>query len=253
MTSPASTTQDTERPFMAHLEDFRRTLIGCLAALSAGMAVALPLAPHIFKWLTIPLSRAGRAPDQYLKVFQLTGGLSLAMSIILWSGLLLSAPFMLLMIARFIFPALTLKERRSVVQLSGLAVVLFAIGVAVGYFWILGVTLQWMFTISAWMGVGMDFIQAPDYVSFVIKMLLAFGLAFEFPVVILFFANLGMITAATLAKFRRHVVIVIFLLSAIVTPTVDPLTQTLLALPLYLLYEFCIGAAWMMERRRSQP
>jgi len=237
---------------MAHLEDFRRTLIGCMVALAAGMAVALPLAPHIYKWVTLPLLNAGRSPDQYLKVFQLTGGLSLAMSIILWSGLLISAPFMLLIIARFVFPALTLKERRAVLHLSGLAVVLFMAGVAVCYFWILGVTLQWMFGISAWMGVSMDFIQAPDYVAFVVKLLLAFGLAFEFPVVLLFFAHIGLVTVSTLAKYRRHVVLVIFLIAAIVTPTVDPFTQTLVALPLYLLYEFCIAAIWFMERRRRQ-
>jgi sec-independent protein translocase protein TatC len=151
-----------------------------------------------------------------------------------------------------VFPGLTAKERRAVLDGFGFAVVLFALGVTVGYRMILGVTLQWMFQINEWLGVKIEFVTVAPYVSFVLKMLLGFGLAFEFPIIILVLAQVGLVTSALLRGKRRHVAVILLIVSAIITPSVDPFTQTLLAAPLYLLYEMSIVMVWFMERRRRR-
>jgi sec-independent protein translocase protein TatC len=236
------------KPFVEHLEDLRGAVLRSLAALVVGLSVAIPLAPHILALLKVPLRQAGKDPDQFLRVIDVTGGLSIAMDLILWSGVLFSAPFILFFVAQFIFPGLTRRERSVILQAFGLAVVLFAVGVAVGYWLILRVTLVWMFQICTWLGVTVDFWTVGDYVTFVLRLLLVFGLSFEFPVVILALGRLGLVSARFLADKRRHVIILVLLVAAVITPTVDPLTQILLAAPMYLLYELCILVIWFWNR-----
>jgi len=213
--------------------------------------IAIPLAPYALALVKIPLRQAGKDPDQFLRVIEVTGGVSIAMTLVLWLGALLSAPFIFFLVCQFVFPGLTAKERRAVLHSVGFAVGLFAAGVVVGYVMLLRVTLQWMFALNDWLGVKLEFVLVNDYVSFVLKLLLALGLTFEFPVVILVLARLGLVTARALAAKRRHVIILALVVSAIVTPTVDPVTQSLFAAPLYLLYEMCIWLTWLMERKRG--
>ena len=239
------------KPFLGHMEDLRRTIIWIGLSLVAGMVIAFPLAPWIIAVLKIPLRDAGKDPEQFLRVIEVTGGLSLAMQVIMWTGILLSAPFILLFIARFVFPGLKRRERKAVLNSLALAVVLFVVGVAVGYGMILRVTLAWMFQINDWLGLKVEFVRVTDYISFVLKLLLAFGLMFEFPVVILVLARLGLVTARFLGSKRRHVVVILLFASAVITPTVDPVTQVLLAAPLYVLYEMCIWTTWLMERQAA--
>jgi sec-independent protein translocase protein TatC len=241
--------RDPPRPFVEHLDELRGTLAWSAAAFAAGVALAAPLSPRIVALLKSPLRAAGKDPDTFLKILDVTGGLTLALQVIFWSGLLFSAPLLVFFAARFVFPGLTRRERRAV--LGGLAgsVALFALGVGVGYFLLLDVTLQGMFGISEWLGVRMEFIRLDGYVSFVLKLLLGFGLAFEFPVVVLALAAAGLVSAGFLAGKRRHVCVLLLVVAAVVTPTVDPVTQTMLALPLYGLYEVCVWVVWWRERR----
>ena len=238
------------KPFLDHLDDLRRAILRSLVAIALGMCVAVPLAPRLLTLLKIPLRQAGKDPDQFLRVIQVTGGISIAMSVVMWTGILLSAPFIVFFICQFVFPGLTDKERKAVVNSMGFAVLLFVAGVAVGYGLLLRVTLEWMFTINDWLGVKLDFVLVNDYIGFVLKLLLAMGLTFEFPVVILALARIGLVSHAFLAGKRRHVAVIALIVSAIITPTVDPVSQTIFAAPLYALYEMCIWLVWGMERRR---
>jgi len=240
------------KPFLEHLEDLRRTIILCLVSLAVAMAIAVPLAPWILSVLKVPLRQAGQDPERMLRVIEVTGGLSIAMTVILWSGVLLSAPFAVIFICRFVFPGLTAVEKRTVVQAMVLAVALFVGGIIVGYRLILVVTLRWMFGISAWLGIPVEFVRVNDYVTLILKLLLIFGLSFEFPVVVLALAKLGLVDVRFLAGKRRHVIVVLLFLAAVVTPTVDPLTQLLVAAPLYVLYELCVWGVWAMERRKKR-
>jgi sec-independent protein translocase protein TatC len=241
---------DRPKPFVEHLEDLRVCLFGCVITLVIAWCLAIPAIPWILKMVKYPLRKAGEDPDKFLRVLDVTGGLSIAMQTVMWAGITLAAPALLFFIARFVFPGLRRKERRVVLGALGFATLLFAMGVSVGYYMILPVTLQWMFGISRWIGAQADFVQLNSYITFVLKLLLGFGLAFEFPVVVVSLGSLGLVKSSYLASKRRHVVVILLIVSAIVTPTVDPVTQGLLAAPLYVLYELCIWIVWFMERRR---
>ena len=240
---------DEPKPFIEHLEDLRRTIFWIMGSVALALGVAIPAAPWILGVIKIPLRRAGEDPDTFLRVLDVTGGLSIAMQVIFWSGLLISAPAIVFFVARFVFPGLRRKEKRAVLGATFFATILFAAGVLVGYFMLLPVTLQWMFGISAWIGTKMEFVQLEGYISFVLKLLLGFGLTFEFPVLVVTLGRMGIVSARFLADKRRHVAVLLLIVSAVVTPTVDPVTQTLLAAPLYLLYEISVWIVWFMQRR----
>jgi sec-independent protein translocase protein TatC len=243
-------TRDEPKSFVAHLEELRWTVLWSIVSFAVAAALAVPVAPRILDLIQAPLRSAGEDPDKFLRIMDMTGGLSIAMQVIVWTGLLVSAPAIVFFVARFVFPGLKRKEKRAVVAAMFFATLLFAMGVAMGYFMLLPVTIQWMLGISAWMGKRLEFVMLDGYISFVVKMLLGFGLAFEFPVLVVALGSLGIVSARFLADKRRHVAVILLVVSAIVTPTVDPVTQALVAAPLYALYEISIWIVWFMQRRR---
>lgn len=237
------------KPFLGHLRDLRSTILWCLAFLGLGMVVAFPLVPRIHTILTAPVGKVVDDPDSFLKVMQVTSGMSIAMRIIFWGGLLLSLPFIVVTIWKFIFPALKGNERKGVLGASAFAVVLFVAGVCMGYFWTLPVALRVMFRINRWLGVTCDFVELSDYIGFVLKLLIAFGVAFELPVVVLALGQMGIISGAQLRDKRPYVIVGIMIVAMFLTPP-DPLTLLLMAMPMALLYECCIWIIWAKERRK---
>ena len=239
------------QPFLAHLDDLRRMLLWSIAALAVGMAAAVPLTPWILKVLRAPLRGVVANPDQFLRTLEVTGAMSVALQIIFWGGLLLAAPFILWAVGWFVFPGLTRAERRTV--LSGLvfAVGLFAIGVLMGYFYALPAGLRVMLWFNTWLGLPVEFLQVADYIGFTLKLLLAFGLTFELPVLLLLLGRIGIIRSAQLRQYRRHAIVIILIIAMVITPTTDPFSQLLLAVPLILLYEICIWLIWAKERERN--
>ncbi len=242
-TNPDDSTQDSPRPFLQHLEELRRALIWSVLAALAGMGAACALAPLFFKLLKRPLIGVVANPDTFLLAMDPTGGLSVAMQIIVWGGLLFSAPAILLAIGWFVSPALSRREKT--VLLGGLlfATVLFIAGVSLCYFVALGPALGMMLWINDWLGIRVDYFTVTSYIGFTLKLMLSFGLVFELPVVLLILGQLGLISSQQLRDKRRYAYILILILAAVITPTQDPFSQLLLALPLIALYELCI---WLM-------
>ncbi len=238
------------KPFLEHLEDLRLTLIRSAIALAIGTGIALPLVPWIFGVLKAPLAQVVRHPDAFLQSIEVTGAFTVTLRIGLWSGLLLSAPFLVYFIGGFIFPGLTERERQTVKRSSGFAVALFAVGVLLGYFVTLPVALRMMFGLHEWLGVQ-PAPQVTSYVAFTIQLLLAFGLAFQMPVVVLILGRLGVLSAAQLRERRRYVIVILMLVCMILTPP-DIFTQLVMAVPLIILYEICIRLVEWSERRRDK-
>lgn len=251
MTAPADEDQDPGalKSFLEHLDDLRRMLVWSAFALLAGMIVAAFLVPQIFGLLKIPLAKAGQNPETFLVPMELTGGVSVAMQAILWGGLLFSAPVILGCVAWFVYPGLTRAERRAVTGGLLFAAFLFATGVVLGYTLALPPGIRMMLWVYDWMGFPVRFITLTSYVGFCLKLLLAFGLTFELPVVVLVLGHLGIVTSAQLRDKRRHAIVVVLVLAAVITPTQDPITQLLLAVPLIALYELCVWMVWAKERR----
>ena len=127
--SDTSVTPDGQgvKPFLAHLEDLRQAIIRCVVALAVGMSIAIPLMPRTMMWLKAPLRVVTDNPDQFLRSLEVSGAFSVSMKMALWTGLLFSSPFLLLFIGAFIFPGLTRREKRAVINASGFAVVLFVV------------------------------------------------------------------------------------------------------------------------------
>lgn len=236
------------KPFLEHLEDLRRTILWCAASLAVGVIIAIPLAPLILKVLKTRLGKTGVDPESFLKVMQVAGGFSISMRIIFWSGLLISIPFMVFAVGRFVFPGLTRRERRGVLHASGFAALLFAAGVLMGYFWTLPVALRMMFRINNWLGVRCEFVELSNYVGFVLRLLIAFGLAFELPVIILALGGIGIVSSDQLRSKRPHVIVILMVIAMFLTPP-DPITLLLMAVPMALLYELCIWLILLWEKR----
>ena len=246
----AEESEVASKPFVEHLDDLRQTVIWCLGSVLVGMLIAWPLSPWILGVLKTPIEWAGRDPEEYLRVLKVAGGLSVFFRILFWTGLLIGAPIVVLAIGRFVFPGLTPKEKRAVRNASGFAVLLFATGVCLCYFITLKVALIMMFRINAWMGLSSEFVELGNYVAFVLKLLLAFGLAFEMPVVLLALGGAGLVSSKQLREKRRHVIVGLLVLAMILTPP-DPVTQMMMAVPLVCLYELCIWLIFAKEKRST--
>lgn len=241
------------QPLLDHLDDLRRALLWALGALAVGMLIAIRFAPDFYRILKAPLRGVVENPDAFLRNIDVTGGVSIAMQTIFWGGLLLSAPVILFAIGWFVFPGLTRRERRAVLGGLVFAAVLFMGGVLMCYYLALGPALKIMLWFNEWMGFKVEYFLVTSYIGFVLKLLLSFGLTFELPVVLLILGHLGIINSGQLRRTRRHAIVIILIVAMVITPTQDPFTMLLLAVPLIALHELCIWMIWARERRLTKP
>jgi len=240
----------TRKPFLAHLEDLRLTILQCAGSYLVGLLISIPFTPWIVNVLRHPMNVSGLSSRIPLRITTVGGPFLVAMRVDLWTGLLLSLPFMLLFVAQFVFPGLTRREQRVVVRGVICAVLLFVMGVAMGYVWTLPVALVMMVRISDWLQTPPAFWEIADYIVFCLRLLVAFGLAFQLPVVLWVMGRLGWVSSRLLRTYRRHVIVGLLVLAMFLTPQ-DPFTMLLMAVPLILLYEACIWLIRAMESGES--
>ena len=221
-------------------------------AFAIGMCIAIPIAPWVLYILKLPLKWAGKDPSTFLQVLDVTGGLSLATQTVFWAGLLISAPFIVYYIWGFVFPGLTHRERSAISNSILFALVLFVLGVLTGYYLALAPGIKVMLWFSDWMGVNVSFFRATDYIRFVAILLLSFGVCFELPIILLILGQMGLVTSRQLRDKRSVAIVVILIIAAVVTPTTDPFTQLVMAIPMCVLYEICIWILWSKERKEEK-
>ncbi len=231
---------DSERPFLEHLEAFRKMLIQCVVTLLISMTACIPLSKPIIRWLQKPLELAAEATGFEFTLITLSPieAFVQIVKVIFVSGLIVSAPFLIFFISLFVLPGLREKEKKNITNGAIAGGILFAVGVAMGYFMTLPVAINLMLKFNDFLGTtatwGID-----KYIGFVLQLLLGFGLAFELPVILIILGKIGIVTSKSLRVYRRHVIVGIFILSMFLTPP-DPLTQLQMAIPLVILYECCI-------------
>lgn len=231
---------ESDMTILDHLEDLRTAILRSCMALLIGMVAAFSFTRDILNFLVEPLRRLDVDPDTFLVVPQVMGGFKVAVSLIFWSGLLIASPFIVFFIAQFIFPGLHAHEKKVIRRFSWLSVVLFFGGAALGYASTVEVALyNLLFVIGDWIGTTTDWIFLTDYIAFVLKLVIGFGLAFQLPLVVLILGFSDLISAEGLRKNRRQVVVGLLIMAMLLTPP-EPISQIVMAGTLYLLYEICI-------------
>jgi sec-independent protein translocase protein TatC len=229
---------------LAHLAELRRRLSISVLSLLVGSAIAFPFWERIVELLVRP------GPEVNLIAVELTETLSTSIKVSMVAGFVLASPVILYQVVLFVAPGLTGKEKRYLIAFLPGTLVAFASGVSFGYFVLLPPLLGFL------IGHGSDIIEIQPRVSTtvgqIIRLLLGMGLAFETPLVMHLLAKLGIVNARMLSRFRRYWLVVAFVMAAIITPTVDPFNQALVAGPLLALYEGGILLARLAGRGRAK-
>jgi sec-independent protein translocase protein TatC len=222
---------DTPQSILSHLEELRWRLVKIGIAVLVGAIVAFLFADPLRSILEEPFFSA--APDNTFQALKPGEEWGVLMRISLFGGVILAAPIVLYQLWAFINPALTPRERKWAIPIVGALTLLFAGGVWFGYF-VLPRGLS--FLLGIFPDVQNDLLIG-DYYSFVLRFLLAFGLAFLYPVFLFAAAASGLISSRQMASGRRWAVLLVVVGAAVITPTGDILNLMILAVPLYLMYE----------------
>jgi sec-independent protein translocase protein TatC len=196
------------------------------------------------------LAAIDEAQRMHIDLVNLTpaGGFFVAFQVAFYGGMVLASPFLLYFIAEFVFPALRFKERKYIYKALFIGGGLFLVGVAFCYFILMPVALAASQMYSQWLGLGAFQWRAEEYISFVCKFMLGMGLGFELPVVILTLVKIGILNYQTLRSMWRYMIVINLILGAVLT-TPEVVTQVLMAVPLYMLYEITVWIAWYWEWR----
>lgn len=237
---------DPPRPFMEHLTALRTCLIQAVLAWLASCIVAAVCSPWVLGWLQAPADALVQAGKLKLVSLNLTGGFSQIMSIAMWGGTALSFPFVTYFLLRFIFPALTKREKAAILFFLLCGAGLFGVGAVFSYGQLAPNVVAFFDVVNHWVGLNVTEIQIENYVPLILKLVLAFGLVFQVPLLLFVLGWLGVITSEALRAWRRFAIVLAFFLGMVLTPP-DPMSQILMAGPLVLLYELSIWGVRLKE------
>jgi len=239
---------DEKLPFTVHLEELRNRLIVCFIAIGIGFVASYFFKEKIFDILMRPLKEVMHTGDKVIFT-GLPEAFFTYLKVSLLSGLMIAVPVILYEFWMFVAPGLYEKEKRLMLPIVLFSSFFFLGGALFGYF------LVFPFGFKFFLSFSNDTIQAlpsmREYMSFSAKLLLAFGLAFELPMVLTFMARIGLVSVDFLKKNRKYAILIFFIGAAILTPP-DVITQIMLGVPLMALYELSIiGAKIFGKKRRT--
>jgi sec-independent protein translocase protein TatC len=227
--------REKELSLSGHLRELRGRLLKSVIAVAVGIAVSFPFTPYVFNILK---SRAQNIELIYTHVAEYLGTY---MKLSLYCGIALALPFLVYQLVMFVSPALRAKEKRYLYFLMPGVALFFAAGVAFCYFILLPPALKFLLTFGS--DVARPLITIQNYVSVVIRLLFSLGVVFEIPLLMFFLSKIGVVTPQWIAKNRKYAMVAAFVLGAIITPTMDPINQTLVAAPIIVLWEISIWLA----------
>ena len=237
-----------EMSFLDHLEELRWMLIRSGVAVVVAAMIAFPLSRYIYEYILVrPLET--QFPDMKLIFLRPTGVFLALIGISLWSAVIIALPYIAFELWRFIAPGLLKKERRLMPVVVVSTVVCFLAGAAMAFFVVLPYALR--FLLGTWSDIAQPTLEIKEYLTFTLRLTLAFGVVFELPVLSFFLARLGIVTPALMRKFRIYAIFMIAVLAAFITPP-DAITMIMLLVPLVLLYELSIWVAAIGRRRAER-
>ena len=239
---------EDKMPFTAHLTELRKRLIISFVAVGVGFALAYAFSSEIFEWLVQPLIRV-LPPGDKLVFTALPEAFFIYLKVSLIAGIVLASPMIFYQLWMFVAPGLYHKEKRLVLPFVLISSLLFAGGALFGYYVVFPTAFRFLVGFSTENIRALPALQ--QYLSLCLKLLLGFGLIFEFPVLAYFLGRAGIINSRMMAKNRRIAILLIFIVAAILTPP-DVVSQILLAIPLYLLFEISILVVKFSGRKKKE-
>ncbi|MCF8081218.1 MAG: twin-arginine translocase subunit TatC [Desulfobacterales bacterium] len=237
--------EDEKLPFTGHLEELRRRLIICFASVGVGFAGGYLFKERLFEILMNPLVKVMK-PGQNLVFTGLPEAFFTYLKVSLLAGILIASPVIIYQFWLFVAPGLYEREKRLLIPIVLLSTIFFVGGALFGYF------IVFPYGFKFFLGFATEIIRPlpsmKEYMSFSSKLLIAFGLVFELPLVITFLARLGIVSVDFLKKNRKYALLCFFVGAAILTPP-DVVTQVMMALPLMVLYEISIVGARVFGKK----
>jgi len=249
----ASSDERELKSYSEHLDDLRSAVLYSLIAVTAAAVGCFCVHDQLFWILTWPLRHmaattpTGVPEEVKLLALRPSEGFTISLKAAFAAGVVVASPYVFFKLGQFVSPGLTAPERRLARYVMGSGVLFFLLGVLFCYFLVLRLCLVFFWNFNQSMGFANRW-TIGDYIDFVATMLLAFGVAFELPVVAAVLARLGLLTRKTLIDKRRYAIVGIFILAAVLTPP-DVLSQILLAFPMVGLYELSVLGVKLMERK----
>jgi len=240
---------DGEQSLISHLLEMRQRLLYAVVAVIVVFCVLLPFANPLYTWLAEPLMRSLPKGGQLVAI-DVASTFFVPMKLAFFTAVFIATPYIIYQAWSFVAPALYEKEKKLARPLLLAATALFYLGCAFTYFLLLPVMFAYLNS-TAPAGVAM-MTDIGKYLDFVIILLLAGGISFEVPIAVLIGVLLGWVSVAQLVEWRGYIVVAIFIVAAIITPP-DGLSQIMLAVPMWLLYELGIVVARVLVKQRQSP
>ena len=239
-----------EQSLLQHLGELRRRVFICVVAVLVGSAVSFAFFEQLIDILVKPAEDLNLGTGGQLIYTEVTELLTTAIKVSFVSGLILASPVLVYQGVMFVAPGLTGREKRYLFGFMPAVVLAFGGGVAFAYYILTPPALHFLLTFGG--DVATPLIRISNIVNLMIRLMFWMGLSFETPLVMYLLAQLGIVSAQSLSRFRRYWVVVAFILAAIITPTIDPVNQALVAGPLLVLYELGILLARIAGRSRRK-
>jgi sec-independent protein translocase protein TatC len=255
----AGQAEEKRMSFIDHLSELRVRLRNAALAFVVAMIASFIFVQHYFDWLTRPVRRglrdAGHEMNFYAK--SLTEPFWVYMKLAIVGGLLVSAPFIFWELWRFVAPGLYRKERRIGILISGSTAICFLGGAVFSYAFMCEPAAYYLTKLCTTFSGDLPFkldtmLMMDEVANFQMMTLAGCGIAFELPVVLSVLGWIGLISSRALLKFNKYAIVLAFVVAAVLTPSTDPFTQTLLAVPMFGLYNISILIVWLLERARRK-
>ena len=245
---------DKETGFISHLTELRQRLINSLVFLAILFIVCYFFSDHIYGFLVEPYANAVRDDevDRRLIFTALQETFLTYLKVSFFAAFFITSPFILIQVWKFIAPGLYKHEKKAIIPYLVLTPILFLLGGMLVYYLIMPLAIKFFLSFES-VGLNTNLpiqleAKVNEYLSLVMKLIFAFGLSFQLPIVLSLLARIGLIDAKFLKERRKYVVVIIFATAAILTPP-DPITQIGLAIPLLLLYELSILSVNIIETK----
>jgi sec-independent protein translocase protein TatC len=239
---------DEKQPFLSHLEELRKRLIVCAIAVGVGFVIAYLFSERLFLLLITPLKAVMPEGDQLIFT-NLPEMFFAYIKVAFIAGILAAAPLIFYQLWMFVAPGLYRKEKKLLIPFVVSSTILFVGGALFGYF------IVFPFGFKFFIGFANEYVKAlpkvKEYFSFSVKLLFAFGIVFELPVVVFFLAKVGLVTPDLLKRKRKYAILLTFAVAAILTPP-DVVTQLMMAGPLIILYEIGIMVAKLARKKKEE-